>query len=63
MNLIWIKPTSNIVERLFSRAKLILTPNRSGMSPLNFEQDIFLMVNNTLWDAHMVNDIVAKNDK
>ncbi|GMF24761.1 unnamed protein product [Phytophthora fragariaefolia] len=38
----YIPPTSNDCERLFSKAKAVLTPQRSSMLPINFEMIMFL---------------------
>ena len=45
-----IPPTSNRVERLFSQCKLVLTPTRSRLLPVNFEMIMFLRVNRKLWN-------------
>ena len=45
MNLEFIPPTSNIVERLFSKARLVLTDYRKSMSPYTFECVMFLKAN------------------
>ncbi|KAH9123596.1 hypothetical protein AeMF1_005451 [Aphanomyces euteiches] len=49
VNLCFVLPTSNIVERLFSVAKGILTDYRKHMSPMNFEMIIFLRANSGYW--------------
>jgi len=46
----YIPPTSDVVERLFSKCKLILTDNRKAMTPYTFECVVFLGVNRVLWD-------------
>ncbi|ETL41180.1 hypothetical protein L916_07779 [Phytophthora nicotianae] len=46
-----VPPTSNTVERLFSRCKVVLTPQRTCMLPANFEMLAFLRVNRDLWNA------------
>ena len=40
----WIKPTSNIVERLNSRAKLIFGTSRLRLSPGSLEKIFFSML-------------------
>jgi hypothetical protein len=47
-------PTSNIVERLFSKAKLVSTDNRKSLLPRNLESVLFLMANRSLWDERLV---------
>ena len=49
-----VPPTSNVCERLFSKAKSVLTPQRSSMLPINFEMIMFLKENGTLWDRRTV---------
>jgi len=46
-----ISPTSNIVERLFSNAKLIMTDQRRCMDPTTLETILMLKLNKDLWDA------------
>jgi hypothetical protein len=60
INLEFIPPTSNIVERLFSSARLVLTDYRKSMSPYTFECVMFLKFNASLWDINTVSKIVAK---
>ncbi|KAG3246876.1 hypothetical protein PI124_g8409 [Phytophthora idaei] len=37
-----IPPTSNLCERLFSQCKLVMTPHRASLLPMNFEMIVFL---------------------
>jgi hypothetical protein len=60
IDLSFIPPTSNIVERLFSAARRVLTDYRKSMSPYTFECVMFLKMNRKLWDASLVSNIVAK---
>ena len=46
-----VSPTSNIVERLFSNAKLIMTDQRRCMDPTTFETILMLKLNKDLCDA------------
>jgi hypothetical protein len=48
--------TSNVCERLFRRAKLILRPHRKMMSPYHLDMLIFLRYNKELWDAATVEE-------
>ena len=48
--------TSNIVERLFSRAKLILSERRKSMSPYHLELLLFLRSNQELWNDYTIQD-------
>ena len=54
-----ISPTSNIVERLFSRCGIIMRPHRRLMDPSTLEMLIMLRFNKDLWGAREV-DIVLK---
>jgi hypothetical protein len=56
----FIPPTSNIVERLFSAARLVLTDYRKSMSPYTFECVMFLKINRKLWDSSLVRSVVVK---
>jgi hypothetical protein len=46
-----IVPTSNLVERFFSQAKLVQTPHRRAILPKTFEQIMYLKVNRSLWNV------------
>lgn len=50
----FIPPTSNVVERLFSGARLILTDYRKSMTPYTFECVMFLKMNRDLWDISLI---------
>ena len=54
-----ILPTTNIVERLFSRAKLALTDHRKSMTPRHLELLMFLRTNRSLWNAEAVEAAIA----
>ena len=49
IDLNWILPTSNMVKRLFSRFKYVLTLLRNSMSPITFEEIMFLKMNEIMW--------------
>ncbi|OQR89858.1 hypothetical protein ACHHYP_05992 [Achlya hypogyna] len=53
IDLSFVLPTSNIVERLFSVVKYILTDTRKHMHPINFEMVIFLR-SNKYWGVDTV---------
>ncbi|KAG3120775.1 hypothetical protein PI125_g818 [Phytophthora idaei] len=46
-----IPPTSNIVERLFSVARLTLGLERPNLLPITFEAILFLHLNDGYWDV------------
>ena len=56
----FIPPTSNVVERLFSTARLVLTDYRKSMSPYTFECVMFLKFNSSLWDLNLVSKIIKE---
>lgn len=58
MDLNFIPATSDIVERLFSAAGLVLTDLRSSMLPYHAEVVLFLKINRSMWNVQMVNDLV-----
>ena len=60
INVSQIPPTSNIVERLFSSARLVLTDYRKSMTPYTFECVMFLKFNRNYWDNVLVSKIVGK---
>lgn len=56
----FVPPTSNVVERLFSNARLVLTDYRKSMSPYTFECVMFLKINREYWNLDVVAKIVGK---
>ena len=55
-----VSATSNVVERLFSQAKLVMTPERRGMDPSTLESILMLRFNRDLWDIYLVDAVVDK---
>ena len=55
----WIKPSSNIVERLNSRAKLVFGTSHHRLSPGSLEENLFLYVNKRFWDISVVDKIIT----
>ena len=53
---------SNICERLFSHAKIIMTDQRKHMMPYRLEGLLFLNFNKFLWNASTIQDILRAND-
>ncbi|ETP20713.1 hypothetical protein F441_05619 [Phytophthora nicotianae CJ01A1] len=51
-----IPPTSNIVERFFSLARITYGHERHRIAPYTLEKILFLRVNKRLWDIHTVNE-------
>ena len=58
-----ITPTSNIVERLFSRCGIIMRPHRRLMDPSTLEMLIMLRFNKDLWDSRDVDDIMKRMER
>lgn len=56
-----ISPTSNIVERLFSRCGIIMRPHRRLMDPSTLEMLIMLRFNRDLWDERDIDIVMARN--
>lgn len=56
----FLLPTSNMCERLFSKAGWALSERRSQTLPSNFESQMFLNINRELWGGKDVNDLVMK---
>ena len=63
INLDWIPPTSNMVERLFSRCKFVMTLLRNSMSPITFKEVMFLKMNEENWDEKTVQLALRKHRK
>ena len=56
----WIPPTSNICERIFSQAKLVLGLLRQSMSPERLNLLLFLKANRSYWDMQVVGEAMAR---
>ena len=56
-----ISPTSNIVERLFSRCGIIMRPHRRLMDPSTLEMLVMLRFNRSLWGERDVDLIMSRN--
>ncbi|EGZ16824.1 hypothetical protein PHYSODRAFT_503726 [Phytophthora sojae] len=54
----FVPPTSNCVERFFSRAKHTLSHHRHGMLPVNLGAVLFLKENRRFWGANTVMKVV-----
>ena len=59
INLDFIVPTSNCVERLFSQGKRVFRHSRQSLLPYNFEAIMFLKANRGLWDIDVVCDALV----
>jgi hypothetical protein len=60
MDVSFISPTSNIVERLFSTAKFVFSDLRRSLLPRNLEMILFLKLNRDLWDLGLLSKVVNK---
>lgn len=58
IDLKFIPPTSNCVERMFSVCKNILGDDRHAMTPEHFEMVVFLKMNHKHWTLKTVNDVI-----
>ncbi|ETN15136.1 hypothetical protein PPTG_22082 [Phytophthora nicotianae INRA-310] len=52
-----IPPTSNVVERFFSAARVTFGHQRQGLQPATLEMILFLRENRGYWDSSTVNSI------
>ena len=57
-----ILPTSNIVERLFSQAKFIMSDSRKHMDPEHLDQLLFLKYNKSLWTVATIQELQDVRD-
>ena len=53
----WIPPDSNMVERLFSKMKLVFSSRRQSMYPRTLQNVMMLTCNRDLWNMDTVNDV------
>ncbi|KAL0231690.1 hypothetical protein GEMRC1_011094 [Eukaryota sp. GEM-RC1] len=60
IDLKWIPGTSNVLERLFSRAKHTLGDYRCSLSDSSLEQQLYLLYNRDLWNEDDVRKIISK---
>ena len=51
------------VERLFSKAKHILTDDRKRMEPRRLEEVLYLQYNRSLWDERTVQDALTRVER
>lgn len=58
LDLSFIPPTTDMVERLFSAAGLVMTDLRGSMEPYTLEQVMFLKYNRKLWNLETVAKLV-----
>lgn len=56
----FVLPTSNICERLFSKAGHVLNDRRKALSPANLESQVFLHLNSDLWSSKDVNKLTQE---
>jgi len=56
-----VSVTSNVVERLFSRAKIIMNPYRKHMDPFHLELLLFLRYNKEYWDAEDIERLMTRS--
>ena len=59
MNVKFILPTSNLVERFFSSATYSFSDLRQSLLPMNLEMQLFLKINQRFWNEQIVASIVA----
>jgi len=57
-----LSATSNVCERLFSKAKRIMTDQRSSMHAGTLERLLFLYANASLWDVHLIDEMISRKE-
>ena len=62
IDLKFVAPTTNKVERLFSLCGLILTDNRSNMHTDTFEMVMMLKANRSVWDVNTVQNVINEHE-
>ena len=62
MNVKFLVPTSNHLERFFSSADMAKSDLRGNLSPMRLEQQLFLKYNKSFWDLQTVNDVVNAHE-
>ena len=58
MNVKFILPTSNLVERFFSTAPYAYSDLRRNLLPYNLEMLLFLKLNQRFWDEKLVSSVL-----
>ena len=56
----WLNPTSNVVEKLFRGAKMVLSDHRMSMLPMNLEETLFLYINGRFRDIDVISKFVEQ---
>ena len=60
VDLRFLIPTTNICERLFSKARFSFNQRRMSVLPINAESQMFLHLYSSLWDIAIMKDILSK---
>ena len=55
-----VSATSNVVERPFSRAQLVMTDQRRSMDPSTLEAILLLRYNHDIWDVYFLDSLVQR---
>lgn len=56
---LWVAPTSNVVERFFSRCKQVLSDYRSRLTDEHFEGVMLLKMNSQYWNVSLMRKALA----
>ena len=56
----WLNPTSNVVEKPFSRAKMVFSDHRMSLLALKIEESLFLYKNKRFWDTEVISKFVEQ---
>lgn len=58
-----IRPTSNIVERLFSQASCIMTDERKNMNPEHLDELLIVKYHRCYWEVDLVEKCMNSNEE
>jgi hypothetical protein len=58
IDLRFFRPTTNVCERMFSTAGFTYSKTRQSLLPENLEMQLFLKVNDSLWDESLFMSII-----
>ena len=63
MDIQWIPPTSNRLERFFIRVKFVYRGYRQRLLPENLEAQLFLTENRSFWNRESVQKMLNGENK
>ena len=60
-SVVHVRPTSNMVERLFSQAKYVMTDHRKRMDPDHLNELMILKYHKVHWNAALVDACITQD--